>query len=223
MSGNPVFSTQICAVSRFKEQRIQFSQFRVGLIWLAFNLSYTQLFCLFGFLALFVSPTVMLPSVFCIKNTNRETTARRILFGIVMLGIGYGSFVFHATFDKAGRLTFFLKSSYLDFFGLIGILCFITTFSITRLCSLTNDSTFIGIFTVLYLVNLTIRLVSDFAFKVDLVDNLFFANLGIPVVIELGIFIHYRIMLKKGDASIYSTVEYKWLIAAIVLFAITEV
>jgi hypothetical protein len=106
---------------------------------------------------------------------------------------------------------------------LIGILGFITTFSITRLRSLTNDSTFIGIFFVLYLANLIIRLVSDFAFKVDLVDNLFFANLGIPVVIELGIFIHHRILLSKGQASVYFKVEYKWLIAAIVLFAITEV
>jgi hypothetical protein len=62
-----------------------------------------MIFSLFGFLALFVSPTVMLPNVFCIKTTNRETAAKRILFGIVMISIGYGSFLFHATFDKVGR------------------------------------------------------------------------------------------------------------------------
>jgi hypothetical protein len=113
--------------------------------------------------------------------------------------------------------------SYLEFFGLIGILGFITTFSIIRLRSLTSDSAFIGIFIVLYLVNLTIRLVSDFAFDADLGSEMFFGNLGIPFVIELGIFIHHRILLSKGQASVYFKVEYKWLIAAIVLFAITEV
>jgi hypothetical protein len=107
---------------------------------------------------------------------------------------------------------------------LIGILSFITTFSINRLRSLTSDSAFIGTFLVLYLANLTIRLVSDFAFNMDgdLGSEMFFGNLGIPVVLETGVFIHHRILLSKGKPS-YFKVEYMWLIAAIILFAITEV
>jgi hypothetical protein len=123
----------------------------------------------------------------------------------------------------AGNCLPSITPSYLRYFGLIGILGFITTFSITRLRSLKNDSTFIAIFSVIYLVNLTIRLVSDFAFDVDLYAYLFWANLGIPAAIELGIFIHHRILMSKGQDSVYFKVEYKWLIAAIVMFAITEV
>jgi hypothetical protein len=125
--------------------------------------------------------------------------------------------------SPAGNRLPSITPSYLQFFGLLGILCFITTFSITRLRSLKNDSTFIAIFIVIYLVNLTIRLVSDFAFGVDLFAFLFWANFGVPAAIELGIFIHHRILLSKGQDSVYFKVEYKWLIAAIVMFAMTEV
>jgi hypothetical protein len=125
--------------------------------------------------------------------------------------------------SPAGNRLPSITPSYLVFFKLIGLFGFIATFSITRLRSLTNDSTFIAIFIVIYLVNLTIRLVSDFAFDVDLFAILFWANIGLPAAIELGVFIHHRILLSKGQASAYFKVEYKWLIAAIVMFAITEV
>lgn len=167
-----------------------FSSISVPLQWI--NAWSCMIYCLFGIMALFESPLLWLAWF----NRDHDDTAKndvpsvRLVFALVMIFLGFGSFAFHAFFLDATAI--------LDFCGMIGMTLFVLSFTILRLCHANSPKPFLILFGVLSAMALILRLVLFYTIDYDVTVPLF-SLLLVHLILELYMNIRNTLFINEWE------------------------